>query len=109
VAKTGQPFFPGPFRPAKCQRTGARAPHSFHITTIWWECNIYFLTEFTAEYADRAEMGKGRISANFRIPYFAVLTAPGCTLAAGQVPKKRRANGRGNEPQTRLRQASAAA
>jgi hypothetical protein len=29
-------------RSAKCQRTGARAPHIFHITTFWWECNIYF-------------------------------------------------------------------
>jgi hypothetical protein len=45
------------------------------------------LTEFTAEY-DHEEMGKGRISANFRIPYFAVFSPPGCALAAEQIPKK---------------------
>jgi hypothetical protein len=34
LAKAGHRRLPGPFFPAKFQRTGARAPHRIHITTF---------------------------------------------------------------------------
>ena len=44
---------PGPLSPAKCQRTRAlQAPHSFHITTVLWECNIYLLQNLPRMDAD---------------------------------------------------------
>jgi hypothetical protein len=54
--------FPSPIPAAKCQRTGARAPHILHSTTVMWECNIYFSPEFTADDAGQNPKKSGEMA-----------------------------------------------
>jgi hypothetical protein len=46
-----------------------------------------FFSEFTADRAEYAEVERGRISGNARMPYFADFTALGCALYGGFSPR----------------------
>jgi hypothetical protein len=58
----------------------------FHITTFWWDCNIYFHVN-SPQTTEHAELGRERTSGNSCIPVILRSSKKGKTLTLAEHPQ----------------------